>query len=79
MAEETGVTIDPAALRIVTVETTPDRRQNLIFCASPPIEHQRPFAHDAGVSEVMVVHAPVETAFPLHTRQVRAFFDRGRP
>ena len=30
--EETGVVIDPAGLRVLTVETTPDRRQNLLFC-----------------------------------------------
>lgn len=72
--EETGVAIEPGALRVLAVETTPDRRHNLLFCQSPPVEHAGAFAHDAEVSEVLVVHAPVETAFPLHTRQVRAFF-----
>jgi len=72
--EETGVLIAPDALRVVGVETTPDRRQNLLFCQSPPIEHEGSFTHDAEVSEVLVIHAPVETAFPLHTRMVEAFF-----
>ncbi len=36
--EETGVPVSPEALRVVTVETTPDRRQNLLFCQSPPVE-----------------------------------------
>ena len=74
--EETGVVIAPEVLRVVTVETTPDRRQNLLFCQSPPVEHEGPFVHDSEVSEVLVVHEPVETAFPLHTRMVREFFKR---
>ncbi len=72
--EETGVTIDAAVLQVVGVETTPDRRQNLIFCRSPPVEHRGGFTHDAEVSEVLVVHEPLETAFPLHTRAVAEFF-----
>ncbi|MDX7952900.1 NUDIX domain-containing protein [Lichenihabitans sp. Uapishka_5] len=74
--EETGVSIDPASLRIVSVVTTPDRQQNLIFCEYPPIAEAGPFSHDTEVSEVVLVHEPVATAFPLHTDQVRAFFDR---
>ena len=74
--EETGVVIAPEVLRVVTVETTPDRRQNLLFCQSPPIEHEGTFVHDYEVSEVLVIHEPVETAFPLHTQMVREFFAR---
>jgi ADP-ribose pyrophosphatase YjhB (NUDIX family) len=75
--EETGVVIRFEALRVVTVETTPDRRQNLLFCQSPSIEHDGPFVHDAEVSEVRIIYEPVETAFPLHTRIVREFFEQG--
>ncbi|WP_147707335.1 NUDIX domain-containing protein [Microvirga massiliensis] len=74
--EETGVAVIPETLRVVAVETTPDRRQNLLFCQSPAVEHEGAFVHDAEVSEVLVIHEPVETAFPLHTRMVRAFFER---
>lgn len=74
--EETGVLIVADALRVVEVETTPDRRQNLIFCQSPPVEHEGSFTRDAEVSEVLVIHEPVETAFPLHTRMVEAFFQQ---
>ncbi len=77
--EETGVTVDAAVLRVVGVETTPDRRQNLIFCQSPPIEHEGGFSHDAEVSEVLIVHEPLETAFPLHTRAVKRFFAERAP
>ena len=72
--EETGVAVAPAALQVVGIETTPDRRQNLIFCQSPPVEHEGGFTHDAEVSEVLIVHEPLETAFPLHTRAVARFF-----
>lgn len=75
--EETGVTIDPAALRVVAVETTPDAKQNLLFCQSPPVTHPGDFAHDAEVSEVVVIRGPVETAFPLHTAMVEDFFRTG--
>jgi ADP-ribose pyrophosphatase YjhB (NUDIX family) len=73
--EETSVVILPEALRLVTVETTPDRRQNLLFCQSTPAEHWGAFSHDAEVSEVLVIYEPVETAFLLHTRMVREFFE----
>jgi ADP-ribose pyrophosphatase YjhB (NUDIX family) len=76
VAEETGVVIAPEVLRVVTVETTPDRQQNLLFCQSPPVEHEGAFVHDVEVSEVLVVYEPVETAFLLHTRMVREFFER---
>ena len=72
--EETGVVIELESLRVLTVETTPDRRQNLLFCQSAPVEHVGGFVHDAEVSEVLVIREPVETAFALHTRMVRTFF-----
>jgi ADP-ribose pyrophosphatase YjhB (NUDIX family) len=76
--EETGVVLDPMMLKVVAVETTPDRKQNLIFCESLPADHEGPFSHDVEVSEVLVMREAVETAFPLHTRQVEAFFSRRR-
>jgi len=77
--EETGVGIDPARLRVLAVETTPDRRQNILFCQSPPVEHAGDFVHDAEVAEVLVIFEPVETAFLLHTRMVRTFFEETTP
>jgi ADP-ribose pyrophosphatase YjhB (NUDIX family) len=74
--EETGIVVTPEALRVVAVETTPDRRQNLLFCQSPPVEHEGGFAHGAEVSEVLVAYEPIETAFPLHTRMVGKFFQQ---
>ena len=72
--EETGVAVDPATLRLAAVVTTPDRRQNLIFCDAPPAAQDGAFVHDAEVSEVVVIHGPVDTAFPLHTEKVADFF-----
>jgi 8-oxo-dGTP pyrophosphatase MutT (NUDIX family) len=74
--EETGVVVEPTLLRVLAVETTPDRRQNILFCGSPPVEHPGGFVHDSEVAEVLVIFEPVETAFPLHTRMVRAFFEK---
>ncbi|WP_114947075.1 hypothetical protein [Microvirga calopogonii] len=75
--EETGVVVAPETLRVLTVATTPDRRQNLIVCQSPPVEHEGPFTHDSEVSEVLVIHEPVEAAFLLHTQVARQFFENG--
>jgi ADP-ribose pyrophosphatase YjhB (NUDIX family) len=77
--EETGVVIRSEAIKVVTVETTPDRRQNLLFCQSPPATHDGPFVHDPEVSEVRVIYEPVETAFPLHTQMVSQFFATSDP
>ena len=76
--EETGVKLDPASLRLLCVVTTPDARQNLLFCDSPPVTHAGPFVHDAEVSEVLVLREPVDTAFPMHTAVVAAFFRDSR-
>src|SRR3954468_2527798 len=37
--EETGVVIKPESLRVLAVETTPDRRQNPLFFQSAPAAH----------------------------------------
>lgn len=74
--EETGVVLEPSALRLLDVITTPDRKQNLVFCESLPVTHEGSFVHDAEVSEVLVLHGPVETAFPAHTAMVAGFFGR---
>ncbi|GJE09514.1 NUDIX domain-containing protein [Methylobacterium longum] len=72
--EETGVRIEADRLRLLTVVTTPDRRQNLLFGQTPPVEHEGSFVHDSEVLEVVVVDEPVRTAFPLHDEMVERFF-----
>ncbi|MGU3282245.1 NUDIX domain-containing protein [Methylobacterium sp.] len=74
--EETGVRIETDRLRLLTVVTTPDRRQNLLFGQARPVEHEGSFAHDGEVLEVVVIHEPVRTAFPLHDEMVERFFQR---
>ena len=72
--EETGVRVEVDRLWLLTVATTPDRRQNLLFCQTPPVEHDGAFTHDGEVLEVVVAHEPLPTAFPLHDEMVARFF-----
>jgi hypothetical protein len=46
--------VDAASMRVLAVETTRDRRQHLLFCENPPVEHEDEFVYDAEVSEVLV-------------------------
>jgi len=52
--EEPGVVVEPSDLRVIIVATTPDRRQNLVFCEGPPVTHDGPFTHDAEVYGVLI-------------------------
>jgi len=47
--------------------------------SEPAIEHDSAFVHNAEVSEVLVIHEPIETAFPLHTRIVSQLFAPSNP
>ncbi|WP_201862720.1 hypothetical protein [Microvirga soli] len=47
--------------------------------SKPAIEHEGAFVHIAEVSEVLVIHEPIETAFPLHTRIVSQLFAPSNP
>jgi hypothetical protein len=57
-------------LRVVAVETTPHQQRHLLFCRSPRVEHNGAFVHNIEVSDMLVIHESVETAFPLHTCMV---------
>jgi ADP-ribose pyrophosphatase YjhB (NUDIX family) len=74
--EETGLQIAAEPLRLLSVVTTPDRRQNLLFCESQPARFADRGEPDGEVLEVLVVDAPVRTAFPTHDAMVAAFFAR---
>ena len=71
--EETGVRVEPEHLRALSIVTTLDRQQNLLFSQTPPVEHSGAFTHDGEVLEVIVVREPVRTAFPLHNEMVARF------
>jgi hypothetical protein len=53
----------------VTVELSGSTAEAALL-SEPAIEHDSAFVHNAEVSEVLVIHEPIETAFPLHTRIV---------
>lgn len=77
--ERTGVAVEPSLLRLLSVVTAPDRRQNLIFCQSDPAEHAGAFDAGQEVAEVLVSREPVEAAVPLHTHMVADFFRHRSP
>ncbi len=74
--EETGPHIAAGPLRLLSVVTTPDRRQNLLFCESEPARSCDLGEHDGEVLEVVVAHAPVRTGFPAHDAMVTRVFAR---
>jgi hypothetical protein len=45
---------------------TPDERHKLLVCQSRPVEHEAAFVHDGEVSEELIIHEPVETAFAIY-------------
>jgi ADP-ribose pyrophosphatase YjhB (NUDIX family) len=74
--EETGVTIDEAALRIHSVRTSPSGNL-LIFGLAPAMRASDlpPFVATAEASERLIVDAPTdEIAFSLHAEVVRDYF-----
>jgi ADP-ribose pyrophosphatase YjhB (NUDIX family) len=73
--EETGLIVDPAAVTLYTVESSPEHL--LVFGLAPRIARAAlpPFAPSHETSERLVVTAPPppdETAFPLHARVIDA-------
>ena len=69
LVEETGIVVPAATLEIVEVHSTADARLLLLFCApaGPPLAGLPSFRPNAEVSELAVLQAPRELAFPLHT------------
>ncbi|MEZ4384396.1 MAG: NUDIX domain-containing protein [Nannocystaceae bacterium] len=69
LVEETGIVIPASSLAIVEVHSTADTRLLLLFCAAkgPPLAALPSFRPNPEVSELAVLEAPRELAFPLHT------------
>ena len=69
--EEAGVQIDPATLREVKVFSAPDNTI-LIIALAPPLTSAQltEFTTTDEASERVIVRAPQELAFPLHTEVV---------
>ncbi len=76
--EEAEITIDPQTIRAFRVHSAPDGTV-LIFGRSPAIttDDLPPFVPTPEVSERVILSAPVELAFSLHTQVVVEFFQRG--
>ncbi len=75
LREETGVEIGPESLAVYRVYSAPDGTL-LIFALAPPLSEADlpPFSPTAEASERVIVTAPVELAFSLHTRVVGEYF-----
>lgn len=75
LREETGVTIDPAELRERRVISADDGTL-LVFGEAKPRETMPATTLSAETSEIVVIAAAQELAFPLHTQVVREWFAR---
>jgi ADP-ribose pyrophosphatase YjhB (NUDIX family) len=75
--EETGVRVDPDGVRDFRVLSAPDGTV-LIFGVAEPVREEDlpPFAPCMETAERVVLKAPEELAFPLHSRVVEEFFNR---
>lgn len=75
LAEETGITTDPAHIRPLTVLSADDGML-LVFGIAPPLPGGTlpTLAPNDEVSELAILHAPAELAFPLHTQAAALYF-----
>ena len=73
--EELGLTIRPEDVSVYRVLSAPDKTL-LLFCAAKPLRRRDLPAFQATneTSELVVLTAPQELAFPLHTRVVGEWF-----
>ena len=79
LLEETGVSVDPAAVDVVDVYSAPDGTL-LIFGLAPPLTAADlpPFPPGGESSERVILREPAELAFPYHTKVVAAYFTAQR-
>ncbi len=74
--EETGITVDAAAVRLFDVRSAPDGTV-LIFGIAEPVRAEADlpeFVANHETSEMVVAREPVELAFPLHTQTAERFW-----
>ena len=73
--EETGITIDPTGIQLVTVFSAPDGTIIIVGQAAPLHSADLPaFALNDEATERAFISEPTELAWPLHTQAVTAFF-----
>ena len=73
LREETGVDLPASAVRLLTVHSAPDVL--IVFGQVEPLPQASlpPLLPTAEASEIVILTAPVELAFPLHTLVLREF------
>jgi ADP-ribose pyrophosphatase YjhB (NUDIX family) len=74
--EEAQIAVDPALVTDFRARSAPDGTV-LIFGLGPTLDEAAlpPFEPSEEASERVVIFAPAELAFPLHTDAARAFFE----
>jgi len=75
LREETGVLIAPVLISFFEALSSPGGHL-LIFGRCPALAELPKLLPNDEVSELVVIPAPVELAFPLHTEAVRRFFSQ---
>ena len=80
LVEETGIVVDPKTIELFDVHSAPDGTL-LVFGVAPPQDGAAlpTFAPTNETSECVIVRAPQELGFPLHTRVLADFFARSKP
>lgn len=75
--EETGIVVDPSAVRDFYARSAPDGTV-LIFGLAEARSREAlpPFVPSLEASELVIIHEPTELAFPLHSEAARKFFER---
>jgi ADP-ribose pyrophosphatase YjhB (NUDIX family) len=77
--EETGLRLDPAEIADFTALTALEGMVLIFGIAAPRTAADLPpFPPNAESTERLVIGAPVELAFPLHTTAVQTYFARQR-
>ena len=77
--EETGLRLDPAEIEDFTALTALEGMVLIFGIAAPRAAADLPpFVPNAESTERLVISAPVELAFPLHTAAARMYFARRR-
>ncbi len=75
--EETGLTVDPAEIEDFRVLSAPDGTVLIFGLARPWSRGSLPaFVANAEATEMVVLTAPAELAFPLHTQVITDYFNR---
>jgi ADP-ribose pyrophosphatase YjhB (NUDIX family) len=78
LMEEAGIAIDPADVRMFDALSDPRGGYLLVFGLAPALtaDSLPTFVPTPEASERVVIPAPQELAFPLHTRAASAYFGR---